>query len=110
MRNIAEVTALAALIVVFPLNCMANVREQGAEMTFCVGGKLAQFHRNDTSAADGSADTTACNWCILLPLSLHMCSCFGQLRAYNILQSGYHHILEQMLLFVNMIGFEFSNL
>jgi len=38
---------------------MANVREQGAEMTFCVGGKLAQCHRNDTSAADGSAQTTA---------------------------------------------------
>jgi len=38
---------------------MANVREQGAEMTFCFGGKIAQCHRNDTSAADGSANTTA---------------------------------------------------
>ena len=38
---------------------MASVREQGAEIIFCVGGKLAQFHRNDTSAADGSAHTTA---------------------------------------------------
>jgi len=38
---------------------MANAGEQGAEMTFCVGGKLAQCHRNDTSAADDSAHTTA---------------------------------------------------
>jgi len=38
---------------------MADTREQGAEMTFCVGGKLAQFHRNDTYAADGPAHTTA---------------------------------------------------
>ena len=38
---------------------MANVREQGAEMTFCVSGKLAQFHQDDASAADGSAHTTA---------------------------------------------------
>ena len=35
------------------------MRERGAELTFYVGGKLAQFYRNDTSAADGPATTTA---------------------------------------------------
>jgi len=27
---------------IYPLNWLADVREAGAELTFCVGGKLAQ--------------------------------------------------------------------
>jgi len=41
--NVAVVTALlrlAALIALFPLKCVADVREQGTEVTFCVGGTL----------------------------------------------------------------------
>jgi hypothetical protein len=59
LQLLLHLHSLQSLIALFPLNCMANVREQGAEMTFCFGGKIAQCHRNDRSAADGSAHTTA---------------------------------------------------
>ena len=59
VQNVAVVTAFAALIALFPLKQQADVRERGAESTFFVGGRLACCHRNDTNAADGSANATA---------------------------------------------------
>ena len=53
------VTANFAFIAILPLNCPADVRESGAEASFGVGGKVGYCHRNDTNAADGSADATA---------------------------------------------------
>jgi hypothetical protein len=37
---IAVTTAIAALIAILPLKCLADVREQGAEVAFYVGGRL----------------------------------------------------------------------
>src|SRR4051812_33839450 len=39
-QNVAVVTAFVALIAIFPPNCLADVRERGAELTFCVGRRL----------------------------------------------------------------------
>ena len=52
-------TAIIAKFAHLPLKWRADVRERGAEWSFCVGGMLADYRRNDTSAADGSADATA---------------------------------------------------
>jgi hypothetical protein len=40
----AEDAAISAKIAVFPLNCLADTREQGADVTFYVGGRLAGCH------------------------------------------------------------------
>jgi hypothetical protein len=59
VQNVAVVTAITALIALFPLNCTADMREAGAELAFCVGGKPGYCHQNDTHLADGSAVATA---------------------------------------------------
>src|SRR6266516_4173305 len=63
-RNITDdadavVTALNAICALFPLKWQADVRERGAELTFCVGGRLVYCRRNDTRAAGHSAGATA---------------------------------------------------
>ena len=57
--NVAVVVAIAAEIAILPPNCPADAREEGAELTFCVGGTLGCYHRNDTNAADGSRNAAA---------------------------------------------------
>ena len=57
--NIAVVTAFVAQIAILPPKWQADVRERGAELTFWVGGKLGQCHRNNTNAADRSANAAA---------------------------------------------------
>ena len=57
--NVAVVTAFVALIAYFPLKWQAGVRERGAELTFCVGGRLGYCHRNDTNAAGSSVNAAA---------------------------------------------------
>ena len=42
--NVAVVTAFVAICALFPLKWQAETRELGAELTFCVGGKLGQRH------------------------------------------------------------------
>ena len=39
--NVAVVIAYFAYFAILPLKWQADVREQGAESTFCVGGRLA---------------------------------------------------------------------
>jgi hypothetical protein len=50
VQYVAVVTAIAAQIALYPLKCLADVREQGAEVAFCVGGMLGQCHRCAVSA------------------------------------------------------------
>jgi hypothetical protein len=40
IANVAVVTAFVAYFAILPLKWQADVREQGAELTFCVGGAL----------------------------------------------------------------------
>jgi hypothetical protein len=42
-----------------PAELTADVREQGAEWSFCVGGRFGWCHRNDTNTTDCSAAATA---------------------------------------------------
>ena len=44
VANVAGVIASVAICAVFPLKWQADVREPGAELTFCVGGKLGHCH------------------------------------------------------------------
>jgi len=87
LQVLLQLHSLQSLIALFPLNCMANMREKGAEMTFRVGGKLLSSTEMTQVQRMARLIPPLCNWCILLPLSLHLRSCFGQLMTYDILQS-----------------------
>jgi hypothetical protein len=44
---------------IHPPKWQAGRSRDGAELAFCVGGRLAQSRRNDTTSADGSAVAAA---------------------------------------------------
>ena len=43
VQNVEVVPAFAAYFAILPLKWQADVREEGAESSFCVGGSLAYY-------------------------------------------------------------------
>ena len=64
IQNVIDVAvgnAFIAICAEFPPNCPAGRSGETAELTFWVGGRFADCHRNGTNAADVRENATACH-------------------------------------------------